>query len=376
MPLAILGIGTAVPPTTISQETAEDIARVLCCRSPEDETWLASIYQHAGIGCRHLVLGSRIIRDILDGTRGSESVFLPDVEKPDGPSTAERVEVYSQEAPFLAWEACRRALDRAGVEAGGITHLVTVSCTGFAAPGVDIDLIRTLGLPATTQRSHVGYMGCHGAMNGLRVARGLAAAEPGARVLLCAIELCSIHYSYGWDPQRMVGNALFADGSAALVGVEDSAGENAPWRLVQSGSCLVPDSEDAMSWTISDHGFVMSLSKNIPRLIATHLRPWLESWLARQDLTLDAVKSWAVHPGGPRILDAVEESLGLDPNKLAGSREVLAKHGNMSSPTILFILDRLMTRGTPAPLVALAFGPGLTVEAALLIADCGLRIAD
>lgn len=369
MPFAILGIGTAVPSTTISQQTAEDIARVLCCRSSEDETWLASIYQHAGIGRRHLVLGSQVIRDILDGTRRSDSVFLPDTAKPDGPSTAERVEVYSREAPPLAREACRRALDRAGVEASEISHLVTVSCTGFSAPGVDVDLIRTLGLPAT--RNHVGYMGCHGAMNGLRVARGLAASEPGSRVLLCAVELCSVHYSYGWDPQRMVGNALFGDGSAALVGVDDARGEFSSWRLAGSGSCLVPESEDAMSWTISDHGFVMSLSKSIPRLIGTRLRPWLESWLGEQGLTLDEVRSWAVHPGGPRILDAVEECLNLDPNQLAGSREILARHGNMSSPTILFILDHLMAGGAATPLVALAFGPGLTVEAALFSASRG-----
>src|SRR5439155_1468598 len=174
-----------------------------------------------------------------------------------------------------------------------------------------------------------------------------------------------VHYHYGWDPQKMIANALFADGAAALVGVPCTAAPADAWTAAASGSCLIPDSEEAMTWTIGDHGFEMTLSKQIPRLIAAHLRPWLENWLGGQGLSLGAVASWAVHPGGPAILDAVEQALGLDREATGVSREVLARCGNMSSPTILFILDRLRSKQAPRPCVALGFGPGLNAEAAL-----------
>ena len=152
---------------------------------------------------------------------------------------------------------------------------------------MDLALIRALGLPATVQRTHVGYMGCHGALNGLRVARAFTAAEPDARVLLCAVELCSLHYHYGWDPQKVIANALFADGAAAVVGVSDAAAPPEAWRVAATGSCLIPDSETAMTWTIGDHGFEMTLSKAVPRLIALHLRPWLEGWLHQHGVAVD-----------------------------------------------------------------------------------------
>jgi predicted naringenin-chalcone synthase len=178
----------------------------------------------------------------------------------------------------------------------------------------------------------------------------------------------SLHYHYGWNPSKMVANAIFADGAAAVVGVSGAdAGEPPlPWRLLASGSCLLPDSAGAMTWTVGDHGFEMFLAKNVPGLIAANLRPWLAAWLADPGVALGDVRSWAVHPGGPRILDAVQDGLALPAEALADSRAVFEEYGNMSSPTVLFILERLWAREAPRPCVALAFGPGLVVEAALL----------
>jgi predicted naringenin-chalcone synthase len=231
------------------------------------------------------------------------------------------------------------------------------------APGFDFDVIRELGLPATVARTHVGFMGCHGALNGLRVARAFA-ADPHARVLTCAVELCSLHYHYGWDPERMVANALFADGAAAVVGA--GSGPAGAWRLVANGSVVIPNSADAMSWSVGDHGFEMTLSRAVPQLIGTHLRPWLVEWLAGQGVALADVAGWAVHPGGPRVLDAVVQALDLDAAALEASRSVLADYGNMSSPTVLFIVERLMRRRLTGPVVMLGFGPGLVAEAALV----------
>jgi alpha-pyrone synthase len=367
MSFAILGLGTAVPATLIDQQDALRVAQSLCCRTPEHVTWLPAMYGHTGIERRHFVFGQDVVRDVIDGTRHSGSPFLPTGAADDrGPTTAERMRHYVAAAGPLAVRAAGKALEQSGLAAPAVTHLVTVSCTGFHAPGVDVTLIQKLGLPPGVQRTHVGYMGCHGALNGLRVARAYARADPGARVLLCAVELCSLHYHYGWDPQRIVANALFADGAAAVVGASAEAGPPEAWILNASGSCVFPGCADAMSWTVGDHGFEMTLSKRVPGLIATNLKPWLESWLGENGLALRDVGSWAIHPGGPRILEAVSESLGLTRAQTADSREVFARYGNMSSPTVLFILEHLRGRRAPRPCVALGFGPGLTVEAALL----------
>jgi predicted naringenin-chalcone synthase len=367
MTFAILGLGTAVPPAAVGSEDATGIARSLCPRTPEQASWLPGIYEQSGVRRRHMALGGGVVRDILDGTRHSGSIFLPTGEPGDrGPSTARRVRFYAEHAPSLAIRAAHAALEAASMPAASATHLVTVSCTGFRAPGVDWALVRALGLPPTVERTHVGFMGCHGAINALRVAAAFAGADEAARVLVCAVELCSVHYHYGWDPQKVVANALFADGAAAVAGCAASAAATGAWRVAATGSCLLPDSATAMTWTVGEHGFEMTLSKEVPRLIATHLRPWLEGWLARHGLAVADVGCWAVHPGGPAVLDAVEAALGLSETALAASREVLAEFGNMSSPTVLFILERLRAGRASPPCVALAFGPGVAAEAALL----------
>ena len=368
--LALLGMGTAVPDTSITQEVGQELARVLCARTPEQETWLPTMYRGTGISQRHLALGNAVVRDVLEGTCHSGSPFLPDgTEDDQGPTTRERMEHYRELAPPLAVAAAGQALKESGLAAEQITHLIIVTCTGFFAPGLDLALIRGLGLPPTVERTQIGFMGCHGALNGLRAARAYVEADPSARVLLSATELCCIHYHYGWNPQKMVANGIFSDGSAAVVGgaVQTREEQSAElWRVTATGSCLLPDSADAMTWTIGDRGFEMTLAKRVPGLIAANLRPWLEGWLARQGLTIDRVGSWAIHPGGPRILDAVEEALSLPREVSAVARQVFAEHGNMSSPTVLFILERLRRLCAPRPCVAMGFGPGLMAEAVLL----------
>jgi predicted naringenin-chalcone synthase len=366
MTLAILGIGTAVPENLIDQKDALAIARSLAAPTQEQDTWLPGMYSGTGIHSRHFALPEALLRDVLLDTRVSGSVFLPSGEPDDrGPSTARRMEHYADLAPPLAVRASRNALAASRLDPGEFTHLITVSCTGFFAPGIDRELIEHLKLGRSIQRTHVGFMGCHAALNGLRVARAFTAAEPSARVLLCAVELCSLHYHYSWNPSKMVANALFGDGAAALIGVPVSTASSKAWRVTGSGSCLLPDSAEAMTWNIGDNGFEMTLARNVPGLIARHLRPWLEGWLSSLGKSLEAVRSWAVHPGGPRILTAVEEGLNLGRHDLDVSRAIFSEFGNMSSPTVLFILGRLCALDAPRPCVALGFGPGLVVEAAM-----------
>jgi predicted naringenin-chalcone synthase len=272
---------------------------------------------------------------------------------------------YAEESLPLAEVAAARSLDLATIRPEAISHLITVSCTGFFAPGIDIGLVKRLGLSPTVGRLHVGFMGCHGVLNAMQAARATVLADPAAVVLLCAVELCSLHYRYGSEPDTLVANALFADGAAAMVGLA-SAGRKDPWRLVSSGSYLFPDCEDGMTWKIGNHGFEMTLSSRVPKLICGNLRPWLEGWLAKSGRRVEEIRSWAIHPGGPRILSSVAETLRLPETAIATSVEILAQHGNMSSPTILFVLRRLQEQGSRPPCVVLGFGPGLVAEAALL----------
>jgi predicted naringenin-chalcone synthase len=365
MSLCIKGLGTAVPRHCIAQEDLAEVAGRFCGLNDKQRRMLPTLYRHAGVQKRHsVVLASPSSRDAA-GQSFYQSV---EIGGPNGPSTADRMRVYAECATPLAADACRRALAAAQMGPEEITHLVTVSCSGFCAPGVDVQLFHELGLSPSVARTHVGFMGCHGALNGLRVARSFVEADPNARVLLCAIELCTLHHQYGWNPDQIVANALFADGSAAAVcvpGTEEN-GTDESLSALSSASMIVPETEDLMSWRIGDHGFQMGLSARVPDVIRTTLRSWLHGWLATEGVSPEQVGQWGIHPGGPRILQACLEALELEPEAIATSKGVLAEFGNMSSPTILFILDRLRRQQTPGPWVLLAFGPGLTIEAALV----------
>lgn len=359
----LLGVGTALPEYAIAQDDAAVYAARVSCWTEEHRRLLPKLYRLSGVSRRASIL---LEKPEPEHERQS---FFPVPARPEdmGPTMRPRMAKYEVEAGPLATRAARRALDESTVDAAAITHVVTVSCSGFYAPSTDVYLIKSLGLRPTVERTHVGFMGCHGAFNGLRVAKGFVESDPNARILVCAVELCSLHYQYGWDPEQTVANALFADGAGAIIGGATGNGDAGAWRLAATGSCLIPDSEDAMTWKLGDHGFQMTLSARVPDLICTHLRPWVEAWLSGNGLCLDDVASWAVHPGGPRILKAAGKALGLERDAMGVSRDILSQCGNMSSPTILFILERLRREHAPRPCVALGFGPGLVAEALLFL---------
>ena len=364
MNLALAGFGTAVPEHSLTQEEAVELHTTFCRMDPSRSRTLRALYRRSGVGRRHSVLLSTSDGQLAE----RQSFYAPAMcEQDRGPATARRMERYEIEAPPLAAAASLRALRSAGVPPGEVTHVVTVSCTGFFAPGLDAALIDTLGMSRATERTHVGFMGCHGALNGLRVAGSFADANPAAVVLICSLELCTLHFAYGWDPEMLVANALFADGAAAVVGRAPGPRDGAAWRVRAVGTHLMPESANDMAWRIGDHGFRMTLSARVPELIEAHLGDWLRAWLSDQGLALEDIASWAVHPGGPRILHAVERSVCRPGDVTAVPREILAEFGNMSSATILFILQRLRDRAAPRPCLALAFGPGLVVEAALIV---------
>ncbi len=355
-------LGTARPEQTIEQPAAAEVARTFVFGPEAATRALPSLFRRTQVHRR-----ASVLLEPPNGSGVRQTFYARAATHNDrGPDTATRMQRYAYEAPRLAAAAARKALAELAEPPEGISHLVTVSCTGFAAPGIDVLLIEELGLAPTVGRVQVGFMGCHGALNALRVARAMVEADHSARVLVCAVELCSLHYQYGLDPQAVVANALFADGAAAVVvGWEDDPPGGA-WQLDAVGSYLIPQSREEMTWRIGDHGFEMTLSARVPELIERHLRAWLESWLAANELGLSGVGCWAVHPGGPRILTSVAAALGLSAGEMDSSAQILAECGNMSSPTILFVIERLRAAGLRPPCLALGFGPGLMAEAALL----------
>ena len=362
MSLSILGIGTATPPRQIAQADAATLAIDFANAEAGRERTLAAIYRQTRIRTR----GSVLLED-PGGAAFAQTFFPPAAHGDDaGPTTAERMARYTHEAGPLAIAAAQSALREAGGAAAAITHIVTCSCTGFANPGVDLELVAALGLPGTVARTHVGFMGCHGAFNALRVAHAFAVADPAAVVLVVCVELCSLHFQYGTRSDHVVANSIFADGAAAIVATARSSETRSRSQLLGQRSQVLPESTDQMGWIIGDHGFEMTLSPRVPDAIAMHLPAGIDALLHAHGLDRSDVRSWAVHPGGPRILTAVAEALGLAEPALRCSRGVLADHGNMSSATILFILERLAQETRPGPCIAMAFGPGLTAELALL----------
>jgi predicted naringenin-chalcone synthase len=391
MSTSILGLGTATPAHRMSQGEALAMFTDIVCADKRQARLARALFKKSDVQNRHTVVPHQVAYNWCQPVTGESDVTsdadlaipsasIPKVESgtSPGPTTRERMELYSRFASDLAVESASAALAQSGIAGHEITHLITVSCTGFDAPGVDIELIQRLGLPNSTQRINVGFMGCHGAINGMRAALGFTGTSPAARVLLCAVELCSLHYRFTWDGEGVIGNALFADGSASLVLAQESTvsqvAELAGWQLVDTGSVVITDSQETMSWRVGDHGFEMRLTSEVGDKIEQHLAGWLCSWLEKHDLTLDDIDYWGVHPGGPRILSAVQNSLDLDDQALGTSRSVLAQNGNMSSPTVLFILEQFLAQqsGTatkrPTHCILLGFGPGLVAEIALLTA--------
>ncbi len=367
---SIIGLGTALPEHSISQSAAATFASTVVVPENEDSSKIPSLiqalYRRAGVQSRHSVL----LESSSDGEATAERFyrFASDISD-RGPGTAERMQRYERDAPLLAASAAAAALESSGIEASDITHLVTVSCSGFSAPGVDLFLMEHLGLASTVSRTHIGFMGCHGALNGLRVAHAFTQANPDAIVLLCAVELCTLHHQYGWDPQKIVANSLFADGAAAVIGRSTTADQEAsifPGQLVDSFSCVIPETAAMMTWRVGDNGFEMSLSPEVPGIITRMLPGVLEEFHGRNGLSLESVKSWAIHPGGPRILAATAEAAKISEELMNPSISILQRCGNMSSPTVLFILKELQSRNASLPCVMLGFGPGLNVEMALL----------
>ncbi|TWT58717.1 Alpha-pyrone synthesis polyketide synthase-like Pks18 [Thalassoglobus neptunius] len=367
MPLSILGMGTALPETKVTQEQALHIARQLVNNDPDLTDTLERLYPKTTIQHRHVVVDQLLLNSLLDKSEESGRV-AEIIRNNGGPGTAKRLKVVEKAAGPLAERAARQALEEAGIAPEEVTHLVTVSSTVGSAPGFDTSLIQRMGLSPQVHRTNVGLMMCQAALNGLRVSNAYASSETDAVVLMVSLEICSAHYDFNPMPKKLVTNAIFSDGAAALVGTSQKTSD---WTIDSSGGYLLHDERDNLRVGFSDQGLDIRLSTKVPNLIEERLGKWIDQWLSKSGLTRQDIKSWAIHPGGPKILEAAATSLGITNTDLSDSWNVLADVGNMSSPTVLFVLDRLRKAAAELPCVAIAFGPGLTIEATLIGRQAG-----
>ena len=394
----MLSIETVVPETVIRQE---DVTRLFAGQpgmTRLGSRLVRSAFDGAGVATRHTVLpelaeaaarashapnaGPEDDRERGQSTppraphgepTRDDAATSPFVDPVTGhllsPGTHARNRLYTENARELFVTAGRAALSGVGpgITAADVTHVVTVSCTGFFAPGPDVRVTKDLGLPAHVKRVHLGFMGCNAAFPALQTAATACCADPDAVVLVVCVELCTLHLHVRNDPDTVMGNALFADGAAAaVVTARDVAVPGAALELGDFETTLAPVGEDELAWSVGDEGFEMILGAYVPRIIDDHVTDALAPLLRRTGLAVGDIPQWAVHPGGRSILDKVESRLGLAEKQMLPSREVLREAGNMSSATILFVLARLLQTGTPGHVAAMAFGPGLSIESALL----------
>lgn len=354
-------IVTEVPPIKYDQTFVRDFLKKHLSDDRRIGLAIHQIYKNSGIESRHSV-----IPDFSESNSSNGLFFDPISQTLKSPGTAERNEIYKHEAGKLFTSLAKRLIDETpGINTESITHVITVSCTGFYAPGPDLDIVNTCRLDSSVQRYHIGFMGCYAAFPALRLAKTIVESNPSANVLVVAVELCTLHLKFNTDADSLISTSVFADGGAAVLvsGSVDKTFKSG-FRIGELNTQLVSKGAGDMAWTIGNNGFDMVLSSYIPDILSSGIRELLNPILSKTDLSIRNVHNWAIHPGGRAILDKISTELDLHEDSISPSREVLSRYGNMSSATILFVLDawRNHANEIEQPVLAMAFGPGLTVE--------------
>lgn len=359
----IVSIGKASPPYKFSQ--AEVVNFMIKAHDFDDTEArkLRILYRASAIDYRYSVLPDYSIG-------AGKALFPEDVSKGAMPGTSARMGLYSQHAPVLAVEAATSCLAERHTSPSAITHLITVSCTGMYAPGLDIDLMDRLELNTQVQRFSINFMGCYAAFNALKLADAICKADASAQVLVVCVELCTLHFQRSTLNDYLMANSIFADGAAALL--LKSQQEGSPGISLEGfHSDLARQGHKDMAWHIGDLGFEMRLSAYVPEIIRQQADGLVKQLLRRFHIDIPSVEYFAVHPGGKKILEAVEKSLQISSAQNRFAYDVLRNFGNMSSVTVLFVLHQIWQQARQAShqgasILSMSFGPGLTIESALM----------
>ncbi|MGR0159914.1 type III polyketide synthase [Paenarthrobacter nitroguajacolicus] len=370
MPVYMRSLETAVPQTILVQQQARDVFASQPGLTRLGTRLVSTCFDSAAIETRYTAVAELS----LDAHPENPRFFDPETNRVLSPSTKVRNEIFATEATKLFVESGKAAVAQApGIDLDDITHVITVSCTGFFNPGPDYKVVRALGLNPAVQRYHLGFMGCYAAFPALKAAKQFCVADPMAVVLVICVELCSLHVRTSNDPDTIMGSAIFGDGAAAaVVTARELQGPEPAIRLDHFETVLTPVGEEAMAWNIGDEGFEMVLGSYVPHIIEEHITGALAPLLAKDPslagLSYRDITHWAIHPGGRSILDKVESKLELTQEQLVPARETLRDYGNMSSATVLFVLKHMLERPVAEReerICSMAFGPGLTVETGL-----------
>lgn len=365
MPSYINYISTRVPRNRYEQSFIRDFLKKHVAKDRLTSLAIHQLYSQSAIDSRYSV-----ISDFSETSEDDKYYFRdPITDSLVSPTTGIRNELYEEHARELFCKVTENAISTfSSITRESITHVITVSCTGFYAPGPDFDVVMHNRLNSDVQRLHIGFMGCYAAFPALRMAHAICNSNPDAVVLIAAVELCTLHLKFQTDTDSMISTSVFADGAAAVI---VSGRKNSQYGLnIELGgfrSLIAPNSTNDMAWTIGDFGFDMKLSTYVPDVIASNINDVIKPVQESVESDIKAFEWWAVHPGGRAILDKIQKETGINDDKLSASRNVLRDFGNMSSVTILFVLDQIRRQGKPDDrILAMAFGPGLTIESGVM----------
>lgn len=359
----ITAIGTATPANKFSQHTLATFMEKAMQLNVHDSRKLNTIFKASGIESRYSVLD--------DYGRDKDFSFYPNTADFEPfPSTEKRLSVFREHAITLSTQAAQNAIAKIpDFDIKKVTHLIVVCCTGMYAPGLDIDLVKTLQLSPSVQRTCINFMGCYAAFNALKIGDAFCKANADAKVLIVCTELCSLHFQKGATDDNLLANALFADGSAAVI-MESTTKQAIKLKPENFQNELVTEGQNDMAWTVGDVGFEMKLSSYVPAIIKAGIAKLATSLLSALSMQLDDVQYFAIHPGGKKILQVIEQELGITKEQNASAYKILKDYGNMSSPTVLFVLadifDKLDSTKDGQHILSFAFGPGLTLESMIL----------
>ena len=357
----ILSIGTAVPAFKHEQSDILDFMQRVYALSDDEQRKLKFLYRQGGIDTRYSVIPDYSLP-------ASEWTFYSPTENLEPfPKLEKRMQWYQQYAAQLSLNAVNKCLENYADQP--ITHLITVSCTGMSAPGLDLELLDLLNLPATTFRTSVNFMGCYAAIHALKIADAFCTADKKATVLIVCTELCTLHFQKEHSVDTMTSSMLFADGAAAVLVTGDYKQEG--FSIDNFYSMVSLKGKKDMAWELSSKGFLMTLSSYVAEMIEEDFTLLVQDALSAANLNKEDITKWCIHPGGKKILEAVHKSLGFTNGQLDPCYEILRDYGNMSSPTVLFVLEKIMKalhKKEKNIIFGAAFGPGLTMETFILSA--------
>ena len=364
----ITSIGTANPPHKFSQQQIADFMIKAMDLSENEAKQLNILYRASGIETRYSILEDY-------GNHKPFSFYSNENNFEPFPSTKDRLDVFRKSSIEVSQQAAQNCLqDLPHISPSDITHLIVVSCTGMYAPGLDIELVHALKLNSTVKRTSINFMGCYAAFNAMRVADSFCSKDTNAKILIVCTELCSIHFQKENTDDNKLANALFADGSAALM-MESKPGRNISLKIGNSFCDLASNGEKEMAWAIGDLGFEMKLSTYVPEAIKDGIKKLTNSLLSINKRALPDISFFAIHPGGKKILEAIESELGLTKSDNKFSYRVMKRYGNMSSPTVLFVLKEIISTPSASDrnkkILSFGFGPGLTLEGLILSVEIG-----